>query len=413
MICVIVLIPVKRFPTASKFKDSSFIKPNAHNNSSNPIQVTTPKRNTERIPVKSNVCIKTPPKIKLITMYANNAPNIADGASYSVVTNGFNIGTGTINTPLTNSLYGWSTPSFNVELSDNYYLNGSWYTLDGGLNNYTFPTNGSINPTAWGNAENGTITLIFYANDTVGNIGSSSVVIRKDIEAPNITNITPVNGSVFGFTAPNYTLTIIEGNLNTTQFSIYNGTWSDNYTLSGLSGVLNQSLWNTIGNGSLIIRFYANDSLGNNISRDASIFKDIYAPNITVQIPSNLSSVITPTYSLSINESNLDSIWFSIYNGTQWSQNYTLSSISGTLNQSIWDSIPLGFVLIRFYANDTAGNLGYVDVNITKMVQSEAPPDDTTQPPTPAIPGYNIILLVGMIALVSIKMHKNRKKTIT
>jgi len=66
-----------------------------------------------------------------------------------------------INIPIENNLYGWSAPSFNVELNDNYYLNGSWYTLDGGLNNYTFTTNGSINPTAWGNAANGTVTIVF------------------------------------------------------------------------------------------------------------------------------------------------------------------------------------------------------------------------------------------------------------
>jgi len=198
-------------------------------------------------------------------------------------------------------------------------------------------------------------------------------------------------------------------------YSIYNGTqWSENYTTSGSSGILNQTLWNTLGNGSLLLRFYVNDSMGNNISSDAFIMKDIIAPNITIQTPSNSSNVTTPTYSLLINESNLDSFWVSIFNGTHWSQNFTLSSTSGNIDQTLWDSMPLGSLLIRFYANDTAGNIGYIDINITKVVEAGETPDDppNTPFPSPSIPGYTLILLFSGFLIIILVIRKNRMKSI-
>ena len=47
-----------------------------------------------------------------------------------------------------------------------------WYTIDGGLINKTItePT-GNIDQTEWDKIGNGTATIRFYANDTIGNKG--------------------------------------------------------------------------------------------------------------------------------------------------------------------------------------------------------------------------------------------------
>jgi len=49
-------------------------------------------------------------------------------------------------------------PTFNVDIIDVYVVE-TWYTLDGGLNNYTFTDNGTINPTAWAAVLDGPVTI--------------------------------------------------------------------------------------------------------------------------------------------------------------------------------------------------------------------------------------------------------------
>jgi len=78
------------------------------------------------------------------------------------------------------SSFGSSTPSFNVEVNDD-YLFEMWYTLDGGLNNYTFTENGTIDQSAWDALDDGSITIIFYANDLVGNEAFEEVTITKSV----------------------------------------------------------------------------------------------------------------------------------------------------------------------------------------------------------------------------------------
>ena len=87
----------------------------------------------------------------------------------------------TINSPSDDDVFGTSAPSFSVTITE-VHLDEMWYTLDGGLHNYTFTgLSGTINQTAWATMADGTITIIFYASDIPGNIGTESVVITKSI----------------------------------------------------------------------------------------------------------------------------------------------------------------------------------------------------------------------------------------
>ena len=56
-----------------------------------------------------------------------------------------------------------------------------WYTLNGGLNNYTITElTDSIGFTAWENAAEGAVTIEFYVRDLAGNIGTDSVTLIKN-----------------------------------------------------------------------------------------------------------------------------------------------------------------------------------------------------------------------------------------
>ena len=91
-----------------------------------------------------------------------------------------------------------STPNFVVEISDA-NLDSMWYSLDGGVTNYSFTSNGTINSAAWAALSGGSVTIIFYANDTLGHLASQSVTLIKSIPSgfdPIL--LTVIIGSIAG-----------------------------------------------------------------------------------------------------------------------------------------------------------------------------------------------------------------------
>jgi len=92
-----------------------------------------------------------------------------------------------ISSPVPGSVFGVSAPSFIVRITD-VLLDSMWYSLDGGLHNYTFTENGTINQLAWSALPEGSVTITFYANDLLGNEASEDVIITKSIsdETPDM-----------------------------------------------------------------------------------------------------------------------------------------------------------------------------------------------------------------------------------
>jgi len=99
---------------------------------------------------------------------------------------------------------------------------------------------------------------------------------------------------------------------------------------------------------------------------------------------------IPPAYEIAITEANLDKIWYIFDGGTT---KLFISSMIGILNQTLWNQLPNGYVTIRFYANDTLGNMSFDEVIVVK--------DTPTPSPPPGIPGYNIFILLGMMSLIA------------
>ncbi|MFX0141912.1 MAG: ABC transporter substrate-binding protein, partial [Candidatus Hodarchaeota archaeon] len=111
----------------------------------------------------------------------------------------------TISNPIPNQLFSTNAPDFSITISGKIPINSTWYTLDGGLTNYTFSgLTETINQTAWDNEISGLITIRFYANNSLGNIGFEDIVVIKDIDAPIVTIISPTPNQLCGITAPNF-----------------------------------------------------------------------------------------------------------------------------------------------------------------------------------------------------------------
>ncbi|MFW9866750.1 MAG: nitrous oxide reductase family maturation protein NosD [Candidatus Thorarchaeota archaeon] len=161
--------------------------------------------------------------------------------------------------PVPNQLFGTTAPAFTVEITDE-NLHIMWYTIDDGLNNYTFTSNESIYQPAWDLKSNGTVIIIFYANDTYGHRSSEKITVRKDIQVPEVSIIEPSMNDVFEF-APAYEISVVEGNLDMIWYTLNDG---DKIFIGiELLGIINLDEWNKLPNGYITLRFYANDTLGN------------------------------------------------------------------------------------------------------------------------------------------------------
>jgi hypothetical protein len=127
----------------------------------------------------------------------------------------------------------------------------------------------------------------------------------------------------------------------------------------------------------------------------AKLIPDIYAPIITINNPlPNEEYVEAPDYDLSIVEPNLVSIWYTINGGLT---NYTITELSGTINQTAWGGTSYGSVTIEFWAKDVEGNIGHSEVIVEKVLAE-------------AIPGYNLLFLISAISIITVIYLKNKQK---
>jgi len=88
----------------------------------------------------------------------------------------------TINSPNDNQEFAINSPSFNIRVEEK-YLDVMWYTLDGGLHNFTFTENSTIDQNAWNSLSYGSVNLQFYAMDKTGKIGLAEITIIKNEQA--------------------------------------------------------------------------------------------------------------------------------------------------------------------------------------------------------------------------------------
>ncbi|MFX0141523.1 MAG: DUF2341 domain-containing protein, partial [Candidatus Hodarchaeota archaeon] len=236
-----------------------------------------------------------------------------------------------INSPNDNDLLGSIAPNFNITVSDDNSIDSKWYRLLNGTVttvNTTFYTNGTINQARWNEIGNGTVKIQFFAKDIFGNIGFSEVVVRKDIIFPEIVINSPSNFDLFGSTPPSYNVEIWDYNgVDDMWYTLNNGI----ETYFNDNGTISNSTWSLCGNGTVSIKFYANDSLNNKGFSEVIVRKEIESPNITIYSPNNydLFGSTPPSYNVEIWDYNgVDDMWYTLNNGieTYFNDNGTISN---------------------------------------------------------------------------------------
>jgi len=93
---------------------------------------------------------------------------------------------------------------------------------------------------------------------------------------------------------------------------------------------------------------------------DGPHFIIVNSPN-----PGDIFGATDPSFNVSINFPFFDTSWYTLDNGLT---NYTFIGLSGTINQSAWNVCEDGPILIKFFVNNSAGNLGTDEITVVKDV---------------------------------------------
>ena len=123
------------------------------------------------------------------------------------------------------------------------------------------------------------------------------------------------------------------------------------------------------GNGTILIRIWAEDLAGNIEVEEIMLRKDILSPEIIIISPSINDTVgrKPPSFLVHIKDSNIHKMWYSIDHGLTRFEFTSNDSINEIAWYMLWDSINHDDVIsIQFWANDTVGNCNFSVVNVIK-----------------------------------------------
>lgn len=179
--------------------------------------------------------------------------------------------------PELDDFFGSESPFFELIIVES-YINSTWYSMNGSVTKFFFSgSNGVIDQAIWDTLLDGTINITFYINDSIGFLDQDSIIIQKDTVLPEISIVAPTLNQVFGSSSPSFDLFIVELNFLQSWYTINNDPFEYYFTSNG---VINQTAWNALPEGEIIITFYVEDEAGNLKSEAITVIKDLSTPLI-------------------------------------------------------------------------------------------------------------------------------------
>jgi hypothetical protein len=267
-----------------------------------------------------------------------------------------------------------------------------------------YSLDGNVNMTILGNTtiilpDDGTHSIqVFGSNSQSANFQSKLKYFSVDTKAPVITINSPVPHEFFGISAPNFDISIDEPFLNFTWNTLDGGII--NKTFSGFTGTIDQTEWDKIGNGSVTIRFYANDSTGNQGYEEVKILKDTITPTSLISFKNyggfNMVNVST-TFTLTADDAKGSGIQLIRYkiNDSSWN---TYSSPFDLSN------LEPGYYNITYQAIDNVGNIEIENSILVRLIEIPSPPSGGS------IGSFNIFILLSLTGLLIVIVYRKKSK---
>lgn len=305
----------------------------------------------------------TTDNVYIFTFYANDT----SGNLGVPQTKTFNITIGTDSVPPVITISSIANASYKslteVALNVTTNENVSWvmYSLNDSAN--VSLTNTSMfnwNATLVDLAQESTNTLVVYANDTAGNIGSTSIIFYADTLAPRFSsaNADSVNETQSTTCSVDITDAFNLSSVKISENATIRGTPLNHTIDLSTNGTANYTISN-LAKGIYTCVFYATDLAGKTNSTSTTFnVSDVTSPVLTINSPiaQNYSSS-SVLFSLTTNE-NVSSANYSLNGGAN------VSLVGSGVSWSKVSTIADGSYTVVFYANDTSGNVGSSSVSI-------------------------------------------------
>ena len=282
--------------------------------------------------------------------------------------------------------YNTSVPSITINVS-HAELHPDTLILNWNGTNTSQHYGGSYTSIALSNLSDGRYSYYVWVNDTAGNANATGVrVVTIDTSPPEVTGITPTNGSgVKGVVTISVVATDRGTGVASLIATISNATYSQvlNLTYTG-SGVWYNDTWNTsaLAEGEYNITVNATDFIGWSSTTYVTVVVDRTEPASEVLSPLPNENISTTSYLIKgyaqDNESGVARVWVSVDGGSTW------ALANGTANWSYEWSVPGdGVYTITSRAEDWAGNT-QTQLKHTTVTVDTTPPQIALLPPTPA-----------------------------
>jgi len=107
------------------------------------------------------------------------------------------------------------------------------------------------------------------------------------------------------------------------------------------------------------------------------------------------SYINAPSYNITIEEANLENLWYTLNEGND----IVITSLTGVIESDVWEGLSNGNVTISFYAEDKAENIASEGITVLKKGKSRV------------IPFGSTFVIIGIISCASvIQIILRRKK---
>ena len=217
-----------------------------------------------------------------------------------------------------------------------------------------------------------------------------------DLNPPVISITDPESNEFCGVNGPNFEVSINEDNIDASWYTLDDGL--TNISFSGLTGTIDQTEWEKKVNGTVYLNFFIRDLTGFEDDSMVKFWKDIICPVSSIDfIPHSGTTIVNSSTQFTLSASDgggcgVSSIKYRIDYGTwiDYSSPFTLASLSSGNHQ------------IEFYSVDDLDNTEDIQNLYIQLIDFESIPE---------ISGYNLLILISLVGLISLSILRKRIKS--